>query len=256
MELGIVLTICVFIFTIIIYMIKSFYQDEITSLKRLSKLDQQSVRNSHFNYLRVLRREYANNILEPETLLNLDRKVQQYEKKVESMSDSDFDFEIAVFWKKYPDISDFDAIHDAPHFVKYKDETDIFASFDDYKTSESYLNIVKYIALLCRERNGASNLGTGTDLEYMKEVQHEYDKQRLKKLAIEAVRRGGVFSLYEDNDYSMQPLPITSASSDTWIHIKNTDEYIVHEFFRSDEGKEFNDYFYSNIKRETLEWLI
>ena len=180
MELGIVLVICIFIFTIIIYLIKSFYKDEITSLKRLSKLDQQSIYNSHFTYLRVLRREYANNILDPEMLLNLDRKIYQYEKKVEKMTPSEFNLEIAFFWKKFPDISDFDVINDSPYFVKYKDDGLNFATMDDFDKSENYLNIVKYMALLDRERFGKEHsIDTGTNIEFLKEVQSEYNDKRL-----------------------------------------------------------------------------
>jgi hypothetical protein len=266
MELGIVLAVCIFVFTIIIYLIKSFYKDEITSLKRLSRQDQQSIYNSHFTYLRILRREYANNILNPETLLSLDRKAYVYEKKVEKMSALDFNIEIASFWKKYPDIADFDVINDCPHYIKYKDDSmSDFISMDECDKSESYLNIVKYMALLDRERSGFGQLppidiDTGTDIEHLKETQRTYDNQRLEKLGIEAVKRrlesgGGVRSAYEDNEYDMHPLPITNPADYTWIHIKNTDEYVVHEFFISDDGEEFNHINLSNAKQEVLNWL-
>jgi len=263
MELGIVLTICVFIFTIIIYLIRSYYKDEITSLKRLSKLDQQSIYNSHFIYLGVLRREYANNILKPETLLNLDRKAQQYEKKVEKMSDSDFNIEIAFFWKEYPQIADFDVINECPHYMRYKDDLmSDFVSMDEHDKSQSYLNIVKYMVLIDRERSYPPfNIDTGTNIELLMETQRKYDNQRLVKLGFEAVKRRlesevSVMSAYEDNEYDMHPLPITSPSCYTWIHIKNTDEYVVHDFFRSDEGEEFNSFYRSNINQETLDLLI
>jgi len=262
MELGIVLAVCIFVFTIIIYLIKSFYKDEITSLKRLSRQDQQSIYNSHFTYLRILRREYANNILDPETLLNLDRKMYWYEKKVEKMNPSDFNFEIASFWKKFPDISDFDVINDLQHYIKYKDDmVSDFVSMDDFDKSESYLNIVKYMALLDRERfYDGHSIDTGTNIEYLKEAQSRYDDQRLEKLAIEAVRRrdvkgGGSMTAYEDDEYDMHPLPITSPSSDTWIHIKKTDEYVVHDFFIGDDGHEFNSFCHSNKRCEILDEL-
>jgi len=180
MELEIVLIVCIFIFTIIIYLIKSFYKDEITSLKRLSKLDQQNIYNSHFTYLRVLRREYANNILDPKILLNLDRKIYEYEKKVEKMTPSEFNFEISSFWKKFPSISDFDVIYDSPHFMKYKDDMSYFVSTDDFDKSESYLNIVKYMALLDRERFGKEHsIDTGTNIEFLMDMQSKYNDKKL-----------------------------------------------------------------------------
>lgn len=262
MELGIVLAVCVFIFTIIIYLIRRFYKDKIASLKSLSNQDQQSIYNAHFAYLRILRREYANNILAPEALLNLDRKMRMYEKNVEKMSALDFNIEIASFWTKYPLISDFDVINEYPHYIKYKDKTlSHFMSMDEHGISESYLNIVKYMALLDRKRHyDGHSIDIGTDLEDLKKTQVGYDNQRLISLGIEAVKRriesgGSSMSVYEDNEYDMQPLPGTRASSDTWIRIKNTGEFIVHDFFISDEGKEFNQFYRSNANQEILDKL-
>jgi hypothetical protein len=246
MELGIVLAVCIFVFTIIIYLIKSFYKDEITSLKRLSRQDQQSIYNSHFTYLRILRREYANNILDPETLLNLDRKMYWYEKKVEKMNLSDFNFEIAGFWKKFPDIADFDVINYSEHYVKYKDETlSNFASMDDFDKSEAYLNIVKYMALLDRERNyDGHSIDIGTNLEDLKKTQIVYDNQRLECLGNEVIKRirneknTVLFAKYEDDEFNVFPLLHLDkehpAENHLGIHIKNTNENIVYGIFIDD----------------------
>ena len=257
MNLTIALIVLTFVFTIIIYLVRSFYKDKITSLKRLSKLDQQSIYNSHFTYLRILRREYANCILNPEVLLSLDRKAYVYEKKVEKMSALDFNIEIARF----------DVINECPHYIKHKDASmSDFMSMDEYDKSESYLNIVKYMVLLDRERSGFGqesppfNIDIGTDIKHLIETQRMYDNQRLEKLGFEAVKRrlesgGGVRSAYEDNEYDMHPLPITSPADYTWIHIKNTGEYVVHDFFISDEGEEFNHFHRSNVNQEILDGL-
>jgi len=175
MELGIVLIVCVFLFTIIIYLIRNFYKDEIRSLKLSSKLLQDSVDNSHYHYLTLLRREYFNSILKSEQLLELDKEVYKYEKKVEKMSQQEFNIEISSFWSKYPDIFDFDVIHEMPHFIRYKDEHNAFGNMNDYDKSESYINIVKYMALLSRQRSGGStSIDTGTDIEYLKKVIHNH----------------------------------------------------------------------------------
>jgi len=169
MEITIILTIFIFLFTIVIYAIKRYYKDEIKSLK---------LESSNFYYLALLRREYFNSILKPETLLELDRKAYRYEKKVEGMSRQEFNIEISIFWNKYPHIFDFDEIHQAPHFVRYIDELNAFGNMDDYDKSESYLNIVKYMALLDRQKSGNStSIDTGTDIEFLKETLLEYKKK-------------------------------------------------------------------------------
>jgi hypothetical protein len=111
--------------------------------------------------------------------LELDRKAYRYEKKVEEMSRQEFNIEISSFWSKYPHIFDFDAIHQIPHFVRYKDDLNAFGNMDDYDKSESYLNIVKYMALLDRQRNGgdSTSIDTGTDIKFLKETLLE-NKQR------------------------------------------------------------------------------
>jgi hypothetical protein len=176
MEITIILTIFIFLFTIVIYAIKRYYKDEIKSLKLESRLLQDSINNSHFHYLALLRREYFNSILKPETLLELDRKAYRYEKKVEEMSRQEFNIEISSFWSKYPHIFDFDMITLTPHFTRYKEA---FENMDDYDKSESYLNIVKYMALLDRQKNGgmSTNIDTGTDIEFLKETLLENEQR-------------------------------------------------------------------------------
>jgi uncharacterized membrane protein len=83
MEITIILIIFIFLFTIVIYAIKRYYKDEIKSLKLESRTLQDSINNSNFHYLAILRREYFNSILKPETHLELDRKAYMYETKVE-----------------------------------------------------------------------------------------------------------------------------------------------------------------------------
>jgi hypothetical protein len=176
MEITIILTIFIFLFTIVIYAIKRYYKDEIKSLKLESRTFQDSVNNSNFHYLALLRREYFNSILKPETLLELDRKAYMYEKKVEEMSRQEFNIEISSFWSKYPHIFDFDMITLTPHFTRYKEA---FENMDDYDKSESYLNIVKYMALLDRQRKGgkSTSIDTGTDIESLKETLLEYEQK-------------------------------------------------------------------------------
>jgi hypothetical protein len=50
---------------------------------------------------------------------------------------------------------------------------------DDYDKSESYLNIVKYMALLDRQRKGgnSTSIDTGTDIEFLKETLLEYEQK-------------------------------------------------------------------------------
>ena len=179
MEIATISTIFIFLFSIIIYAIKQYYKDEIKSLKLESRTLQDSINNSNFHYLALLRREYFNGILKPETFLELDRKAYMYEKKVETMSRQEFDIEISSFWNKYPHIFDFDATHQMPHFVRYKDELNAFGDMDDHDKSEAYLNIVKYMALLDRQKNGgnSTNIDTGTDIESLKEALLENARQ-------------------------------------------------------------------------------
>ncbi|HIF47919.1 hypothetical protein [Candidatus Thioglobus sp.] len=179
MEITIILIIFIFLFTIVIYAIKRYYKDEIKSLKLKSRLLQDSINNSHFHYLALLRREYFNSILKPEILLELDRKAYRYEKKVEKMSRQEFNIEISSFWNKYPHIFDFDAIHQIPHFVRYKDEVNAFGKMNDHDKSESYLNIVKYMALLYRQKSdeNSTNIDTGTDIEFLKETLLKYEQK-------------------------------------------------------------------------------
>ena len=176
MEITIILIIFIFLFTIVIYTIKRYYKDEIKSLKLESRTFQDSVNNSNFHYLALLRREYFNSILKPETLLELDRKAYRYEKKVEEMSRQEFNIEISSFWSKYPHIFDFDMITRTPHFTRYKEA---FENMDDYDKSESYLNIVKYMALLVRQKIGgnSTSIDTGTDIESLKETLLEYEQK-------------------------------------------------------------------------------
>jgi thioredoxin-related protein len=148
-------------------------------LKLESRTLKDSINNSNYHYLALLRREYFNSILKPETHLELDRKAYRYEKKVEEMSRQEFDIEISSFWNKYPQIFDFDAIHQIPHFVRYKDEVNAFGNMNDYDKSESYLNIVKYMALLYRQKSdeNSTNIDTGTDIEFLKETLLEYEQK-------------------------------------------------------------------------------
>jgi hypothetical protein len=148
-------------------------------LKLESRTLQDSINNSNFYYLALLRREYSNSILKPDTLLELDRKAYRYEKKIEGMSRQEFNIEISIFWNKYPHIFDFDEIHQAPHFVRYKEDLNAFGNMDDYDKSESYLNIVKYMALLNRQKNGgnSTSIDTGTDIEFLKETLLEYKQK-------------------------------------------------------------------------------
>jgi hypothetical protein len=108
--------------------------------------------------------------------LELDRKAYRYEKKVEEMSRQEFNIEISSFWSKYPHIFDFDMITLTPHFTRYKEA---FENMDDYDKSESYLNIVKYMALLDRQKNGgmSTNIDTGTDIEFLKETLLENEQR-------------------------------------------------------------------------------
>lgn len=176
MEIATISTIFIFLFSIIIYAIKQYYKDEIKSLKLESRTLQDSINNSNFHYLALLRREYFNGILKPEALLELDRKAYMYEKKVETMSRQEFDIEISSFWNKYPHIFDFDVITLTPHFIRRKEA---FENMDDYDKSEAYLNIVKYMALLDRQKNGgnSTNIDTGTDIESLKEALLENARQ-------------------------------------------------------------------------------
>jgi hypothetical protein len=176
MEITIILTIFIFLFTIVIYAIKRYYKDEIKSLKLESRTLQDSINNSNFHYLALLRREYFNSILKPETHLELDRKAYRYEKKVEEMSHQEFNIEISSFWSKYPHIFDFDMITLTPHFTRYKEA---FENMDDYDKSEAYLNIVKYMALLVRQKIGGNSISidTGTDIESLKETLLEYEQK-------------------------------------------------------------------------------
>jgi hypothetical protein len=102
-----------------------------------------------------------------------------YETKVEEMSRQEFDIEISSFWNKYPQIFDFDAIHQIPHFVRYKDEVNAFGNMNDHDKSESYLNIVKYMALLYRQKSdeNSTNIDTGTDIEFLKETLLKYEQK-------------------------------------------------------------------------------
>ena len=50
---------------------------------------------------------------------------------------------------------------------------------DDYDKSESYLSIVKYMALLDRQKNGGNptSIDTGTDIEFLKETLLENEQR-------------------------------------------------------------------------------
>lgn len=242
MELAIILIISIFFFTIVIYAIKQYYKNEIKSLTLESKLLQDSVYNSHFYYLALLRREYFNSILKPETFLELDKKAHKYERKVEKMNRQEFDVEISSFWSKYPHIFNFDVMESTPHFIKYKE---VFASMDSYDKSEAYLNIVKYMALLDRERNyDGHSIDIGTNLEDLKKTQIVYDNQRLECLGNEVIKRirneknTVLFAKYEDDEFNVFPLLHLDkehpAENHLGIHIKNTNENIVYGIFIDD----------------------
>jgi hypothetical protein len=63
-----------------------------------------------------------------------------------------------------------------PHFTRYKEA---FENMDDYDKSEAYLNIVKYMALLVRQKIGgnSTSIDTGTDIESLKETLLEYEQK-------------------------------------------------------------------------------
>jgi hypothetical protein len=50
---------------------------------------------------------------------------------------------------------------------------------DDYDKSEAYLNIVKYMALLVRQKIGGNSISidTGTDIESLEETLLEYEQK-------------------------------------------------------------------------------
>src|SRR5680860_332415 len=206
---------------------------------------------AHWLYLGLLRREFANAILEPQVLLRADIAAAEYEKKVEEMGDDVFRAEVADFWKRFPNITDFDAIC-VKHFVKY---TDSFA-FDDIREDEDkdYLDIVKYMALLCRLESSMGyhrDISTGTDVSLLKKMLARYDDQRLSKLAIEAIKRRRIsgktlFDSYDDQDYSLEYLHEASPASVIGIHIKESNEYVVYESFLSDDNKHYESFYRSD----------
>jgi hypothetical protein len=265
MELGIVLAVCIFVFAITIYLIKSHYKDSVYGLNNSIDNMEMNKMRSHLSYLKVLRREYALNILNSNEILGLDRKLDTYEKKVIRMNKQEFNIEISIFWSKYPLIEDFDSLSMQPHFAKYDDETYKLINYDDFDKKKIYLEIGKYIVLMSRfllygVEPTVERLNTGTDIKTLKKTQHRYNNQRLEELGVEAVRRrkekgGSSWNSYEDDEYDMHPLDTPSPDWSTWIHIKNTDEYVVHEVFISDEGEQFNQLYLSNVRREILSSL-
>ena len=89
---------------------KRLYTSKITYIGNEAQRLQANIFRAHYLYLGLLRREFANAILESDTLLQVDRDAKAYEETVEVMSDGEFNTEVSEFWKCYPDIVDFDSI--------------------------------------------------------------------------------------------------------------------------------------------------
>ena len=159
-------------------LIKRYYAQEVRNLKTNDSLKQDSLYNAHYRYLRLLRREFANQIqiLYPNLLLQLDKEAKEYEGRVEAMSKSEFNTEISEFWKRYPDINDFDFLAEE-HWAQYK-HSHLFGEGNEKEVSKFYLEIVKYLALLCREKGDVIDTGTNIesyqeDLVYHEEIEDE-----------------------------------------------------------------------------------
>jgi len=159
-------------------LVNRYYANKIRNIKTNDSLKQNSLYNAHYRYLKLLRREFANQIqiLFPNLLLQLDKEAKEYESRVEAMKKSEFNTEIADFWKRYPDINDFDFLAEE-HWAQYKHSL-LFREGNEKEVSKSYLEIVKYLALLCREKGDSIDTGTNIesyqeDLAYHGEIEDE-----------------------------------------------------------------------------------
>jgi len=257
-ELVIALIVFTFIYTITLYVVKSFYKDSIKALNNSIDNMEKEKMLSHISYLKTLRREYALNILNLNEVLELDKKLDTYEKRVIRMDKQEFNIEISAFWSKYPVIEEFNPFGIAPHFAKYGDERFKLIDDDDFDKKNKYLEIGKYIVLLSRfllygGEPSIDRLNTGTDVEELKKTQRRYDDQRLRKIGIKALdvinkyyKNGSIFIEHEDNDFKIfRLLDLDNEDPPEYhfgIHIKNTKENII--YAKYNDGIVKSDSFY------------
>lgn len=208
------------------------FQDTAQRLLRTHAID----RN---NYLRVLRREIANHLMQrdPTKFERLYESVADEVWKYETFSKIGLAAEHRAICERYPQYSDFDFIGTREH-VLYPDA---FSWNDDESVSEHFRYIVKFQALnALLDRDWKHFRATSEDdLEHLREYTRRVLDTRLRKKMVRAM------SLYyqargESLDFEADEFSVVHVSHVAelrrGIHFKKTGEYGLHTLFDDHVG--------------------
>ena len=131
------------IFLVIVSLILIFIIYAFWNTSKKDKIDAEvSRKNAHRYYLNVIRREFTTQIISKDRVLfmELERNAEGIERRISKMSNTEFDMELALMQKKYPQIMDFDFIGqnngEYLSFFEYS-STELF--WEDWDDSEQKL---------------------------------------------------------------------------------------------------------------------
>ena len=198
------------IFLVIVSLILIFIIYAFWNTSKSNEIDAEVQRqNAHRYYLNVIRREFSAQIISKDRVLfmELERNAEDIERRISKMSNTEFDMELALMQKKYPQIMDFDFIgENYGNYLSYFEyrSTVLFYDWDDSEVKDNwslhehnrnivrdnYLDLVKYSAMLIRWVETiyhpsdlySGDASTGTNREEMLEVwKEEYGDEMWKR---------------------------------------------------------------------------
>ena len=235
---------------------KLFWKNKENSVrKNINQLLARDYR-AHYLYLRTIRREIANTALGTDSLQRLDEVANNYEQDIESADEVSFDSELAKMRQKYDEITDLDPFN-TKHFKRYRQ---VLEYFDKEHFEERYVDITKYMALLLKlekETGFTMHDSMHTDMKELKEYKSSYERDIMKKLVDECVRRYNesqtdLNTPYSDSQYDMTYLNEIGYGTTWGIHYKPENRFFVYEdnndcgvvYYFSDKEFKKKDYCY------------
>lgn len=202
------------------------------------------------NYLRVLRRELANHLMQRDSTRfeRLYEKLHYDLQRYDTFSKEALAGELRALVERFPQYDDFDLIGTRQH-VLYPDA---FGIVDDEEASEHFRTLVRFQALNARLDSSWSTVRATSDddlkhlHEYAAKVRDAKLKKRLKAaidlyyLAGDQTKDG-----FENRTFSVERVRHV-AENRYGVHFKDTDEYGVYGSFYGDRPEPFESYFRTN----------
>lgn len=187
-------------------------------------------------YLEVLRREVANLLINdaPDTLLTAYDEAIEYEKSIRERPTTFLQDERTRLSQKYPKYPDFDLLQ-TRHFVPYEEALEPFPGED--AIVERYLDITKWLCILAAESESPFRIVSPEERAILVDVVRGFKDHKLKTAVEHAMRRyfRDEVAEYDDDEYRVIRLAVTSPANEYAVEIKKSREYAVYEIFWDDD---------------------